>query len=272
MRILLLAMGLALACAASAAPLKVVSEAPAVQIGATQFIVHSESVGRDFLVKVSAPMAPTPTGTKRPAIYALDGGYEVAGPIAWVLGGAGVMEPAFVVSVGYQPSDYHWRDDDLAHKPYRDEHGRMVGGKAAAFQAFLIEELKPFIESRFPVDAGRSILFGHSLGGVFTAHVLAERSGLFSGYVIASPAVWSDPGLLNRLHDAAPRLDGRAFLAVGGAEPPRMLKGEADLVEALKTPGSRIAVRSEVFHGATHIAYYPALVTAAFPWLLPPKP
>lgn len=270
--ILAAALALSITGAAVSAPPRVVSEGPAVQIGAVQFVVHSERVGRDFLIKVQGPLAPLPAGAHPPVIYALDGGYEVAGPIAWVLGGAGAMEPAFVVSVGYEPSDYHWRDDDLAHRPYRDVHGRIVGGKAAAFEAFLIEELRPLIEARYPVDAPRSILFGHSEGGLFAAHLLATRPEAFGGYLIASPSVWSDPEIVPRLRESVGRAGERqVFLAVGGAETPQMVQAEADVLAALNTPGSHLKVRSQVFEGAAHISYYPALISVAFPWLLPPK-
>ena len=270
-------LGLALAWAisgsAGSTPLQVVSEGPAVQIGATQMVIHSERVGRDFLIKVSSPMAPVPAWARRPVIYALDGGYEVAGPIAWVLGGAGAMEAAYVISVGYEPSDYHWRDDDLAHEPYRDEHGRMVGGKAAAFEAFLIDELKPFIESRYPVEPGRSILFGHSEGGLFAANILSSRPQAFWGYLIASPCVWCDPDVLPRLSGAVREAgEHPVFLAVGETEPSKMLKGEADLAAALRSGGSKLKVESVVFGGGSHISYYPALITQAFTWFLPPKP
>jgi predicted alpha/beta superfamily hydrolase len=40
--------------------------------------------------------------------------------------------------------------------------------KGAKFQKFLLEELRPLIERRSPVDAHRAILARHSLGSLFS--------------------------------------------------------------------------------------------------------
>ena len=264
-----LAVGLVAGWPVAAAPARIVSEGPALQFAATQLVVHSDRVGRDFLIKVSAPFAPVPAGETRPVIYALDGGYEIAGPMGWVLGGAGGMAQAYIVSVGYLPVDFGKRETDLSHRPYVDG-GRTAPAGGGAFEAFLLDELRPLIEGRYPIDADQAVLFGHSLGGVFTANVLAAHPDAFRGYLIASPAVWTDPDLVERLAAAANRGGGRrVYVAVGGAEAPRMLDGERRLVEALTGPSSKLKVAGRVFEGGTHLSYYPMLIATAFPWLLP---
>jgi predicted alpha/beta superfamily hydrolase len=264
-----LALAVALPVAATASPARVVSQGPALQFAATQYVVHSERVGRDFLVKVSPPFAPVPSGQKRPVIYALDGGYEIAGPMGWVLGGAGGMAQAYIVSVGYLPSDFARRDGDLAHHPYADA-GRNKHAGGAAFEAFLLDELRPLIEASYPIDADQAFLFGHSEGGLFAANVLAERPAAFRGYLIASPSIWMDPSIVNRVAAATKAGEGRrVYVAVGGAETPEMLDGERQLVAALTGQSSRLNVTSRVYEGGTHLSYYPMLVATAFPWLLP---
>jgi predicted alpha/beta superfamily hydrolase len=265
----LLALTLAAASPVTASPARVISQGPALQYAATQYVVHSEQVGRDFLIKVSPPFAPVPAGQKRPVIYALDGGYEIAGPMGWVLGGAGGMAQAYIVSVGYLPSDFGMRDGDLAHHPYVDA-GRKIQAGGAAFEAFLLDELRPLIEARYPIDADQAFLFGHSAGGLFVANVLAEHPNAFRGYLIASPSIWSDPTIVARVAAAAATGEGRrVYVAVGGAETPRMLDGERQLVAALTGPSSKLSVTSRVYEGGTHLSYYPTLISTAFPWFLP---
>ncbi len=81
----------------------------------------------------------------------------------------GGMENALIVSVN-TPDDK--RDISLLHARVEND-GRPLGGGGAAFEAFLLDELRPFIEARYPADADNSILFGHSFGGAFAA----ERAG-----------------------------------------------------------------------------------------------
>ena len=268
----LLAMALSLAAADSGdAKLRVVTEGPAVQLGATQFVVHSQRVGREFLVKVTPPFAPVPAGQTRPVIYALDGGYEVAGPIGWVLGGSGGMAQAWVVSVGYLPPDYHWRETDLAHVPVVQQNGVADGAGGEAFESFLTHELVPFIDSRFAADPGNAVLFGHSRGGLFAATVFAEHPQAFRGYIIASADIRRHPEVLKAVADAAQSAAGvRVYVAAGAAEPATVTDDEKALFAALTTPGSKATVMSRIYEGATHASYYPRLVIDAFAWLLPP--
>jgi predicted alpha/beta superfamily hydrolase len=258
------------AASASAQASKVVSEADLFPQGNHRFIVHSDKVGRDFAVTVTMPVAYTkyrPPTTKVAVIYALDNGYDVAGPIAQMLSRTTDMSPAYVVSIGYIEGRPNMRStDDL----FQDV-GQGAGG--AAFQLFLTSELRPFIEARYPLDPAKAILFGHSFGGVFTANVLAESPKAFSGYIIGSPSVWADDTLVKRLAKAAPKADGvHVFLAVGGAEGGGMLDGEKQIAAALSVKGSAVKLESQVFAGAHHTAYYPQLATEAFEWLLPPSP
>lgn len=259
------------AFAQPAPALKIVSEGAYAPAGARQFMLHSERVGRDFVVVVSAPSGPfVQAGQRLPTIYALDAGYGVSGPPAQMMAWAGAMSPAYVVSVGYPEGQTDQRNTDLLHRPVTQD-GVTFGGGGAAFQAFLTQELRPFLEARYPLDPGKTILFGHSYGGLFAANVLAEVPEAFSGYVIASPSVWADPQLLAKLATAAPKGKGwRVFVAVGEKEESRMVEGAGQVATTLAAAGSTFTVDKRVFAGENHISYYPMLVPAAFVWILPP--
>jgi predicted alpha/beta superfamily hydrolase len=251
------------AASASAQALKVVSEADLFPLGNHRFIVHSDKVGRDFAVTVTMPVAFAkygPPATKVAVIYALDNGYDVAGPIAQMLSRTTDMSPAYVVSIGYIEGQPNMRGTDDSHQ----------GGGGAAFQQFLTSELRPFIEARYPLDPNKAVLFGHSAGGTFAANVLAQSPKAFFGYIIGSPGDGVD---VERLAKAAPKADGvRVFLAVGGAENETMLSNEKQVAAALSVKGSAVKLESRVFAGEGHTAYYPALASTAFHWLVPPSP
>lgn len=266
-------LALALCGPGLAAPvsLTVKAEGPVVVRDAVSLTVHSAIVGRDFIVEVTPPRTPPVLpGQTAPVLYALDGGYDLVGPTGYMLGAAGVMAPAYIVAVGY-PSGASARGTDLLFGPATSPDGiGWKGGGADAFLRFLTEELKPFIEARYPVAPERSVLFGHSLSGIFTANVLARRPSAFAGYLIASPSLWADPGVAERLHalriEGAPR---RVFIAHGGDETAYMIEGARRIAQALDgAPG--VVVRTRTFEGEQHISYYPALPNSAFPFLLPP--
>lgn len=265
-----------LACAlwapALAAPssLLIKAEGPVVITDAISLTVHSAIVGRDFVIEVTPPRTPPILpGQTAPVLYVLDGGYDLAGPAGYMLGAAGVMAPAYVVTVGY-PAGASARGVDLLSTPATSPDGSAhKGGGAEAFHHFLVEELKPFIEARYPVDGTRSILFGHSLSGLFTANVLASHPSDFAGYLIASPSVWADPGIVERLRalqiSNSPR---RVFVGYGGDENAYMIEGARQVIKALGGVQG-VLLQARAFVGEQHISYYPALPNAAFPFLLP---
>src|SRR3954471_1750265 len=152
MRAAVLAVVLVLAPAVvQAAPAQVVSQGAAVQIGADGFVLQSTRTGRDYRIEVTAPpVNATVPGQKLPAIIALDGGYGVTGPEGRMLVGMAGMEAAYMVAVDYPPNQPNARAVDLTHQPY-DQDGRRDGGGGGAFQAFLTDELRPFLEARYPI-------------------------------------------------------------------------------------------------------------------------
>ncbi len=270
MRSFLLGLALLLAPApALAADLTVVSKAPAQQPFGDRLTVHSQALGKDMVVTVTPPLAGLPKDRQVAAIYALDEGYGVAGPAGSAMAGGGAMAPVIVVAVGWVPGHWNDRDEDLLFGEVRYDR-RVFHGHAERFQAFLLNELKPFIEANYPVDPAQAVLFGHSDAGVFATEMLARAPDAFSGYVIASPGLWMVPPLLPAAAKAVPAMSAkRVFLAVGGGESPTMVADEQALAAALTAPGSKLIVKSRVYEGARHPAYFTPLFAEAFPWMLP---
>lgn len=255
---------------AFAQELTVVEEGQAIQARAVQFVVRSLHADRDYLIQVTPPARPPVfPGQKAAVVYALDGGWGVAGAAGWLLGGGGAMSPAYIVTIGYPTGQPNTREADLLPRPVVRQDGSVAkGGRSEQFTRFLLEELKPFIEGRYPVDPSRAVLFGHSLGGVFTANVLAEHPDAFAGFLIASPSVWADTTVPDRLRALSAEGAGpRVFVGYGELEDPYMLEGGRQVSAALAGRGDRLS--THVFAGDFHITYYPAALGAALPFLLP---
>jgi hypothetical protein len=107
--------------------------------------------------------------------------------------------------------------------------GAIIGadrnGGADAFLAFLVDQLKPQIVARYPDTAGGAeVLFGHSLGGLFTANALLTRPDAFSAYIVGSPSLWWDDfSIFDKLPAFKQRLlalpcPPRVFVNVGARE------------------------------------------------------
>ena len=269
------------AFAQSAPRLGVLSESEA-DGNARQFVVHSALVDRDFVVMVSPPpifaswvseemkaAGSRQKDQKLPAIYALDSGYGIAGPIAQMMVAVGTMSPAWVVSIGYPEGQADSRRTDFLHRTISDG-GATFGGGGSRFEAFLTQELRPFLEAMYPLDPARAILFGHSFGGLFAAGVLAESPDAFDGYIIASASVWIDPQVLDKFVASPGGKMHRVFVAAGEKEDRKMLDGVNQFAGRLISASSSFQVEKRVFAHGDHISYYPQLVPEAFAWIVPP--
>jgi len=279
-----------LAAAAQPTPeIKLVSKGAYTSGGAQQFLLHSARIGHDFVVVVTPPPSASvldgslpdhrrSPNRKYPAIYALDAGWGIAGPLGQMMAQTQIMSPAYVMSIGYPAGRTDPRNADLLHRAFVD-NGKVYGGGGVNFQRFLTQDLRPFLESRYPLDRDKAILFGHSFGGLFAANVLATSPDAFSGYIIASPSFWADPLSLPALVAAASKGRGRrVYVAageretekLGGAQALTMIQGVDQLTAILGASNSAFEVEKHIFPSGSHISYYPALVPAAFAWVLPP--
>lgn len=237
--------------------------------GAETLVLHSDALGRDVTVDVTAPDAPLAQGAKAAAVYVLDRGMLVTGQSARILQRSGVMAPAYIVSIATTDAGAD-RNVDFVHE--RLGQGKDAwGGGGQAYETFLVDELRPFIEARYAVDPSRSVLFGHSLGGLFAATVLTRRPRSFSGYLIASPSVWATPGLIEEVKRMPPLLrPTRVFIGYGDAEAPDTIGPMRQLAEALAAPRTGLEVREREFEGQNHPSSFLLEGPAGLPFLLPP--
>lgn len=157
-------------------------------------------------------------------------------------------------------------------------------GRAPEFLSFLADEVRPFVEERYDVAEGGSVLFGSSLGGLFTLYAMIERPDAFDAFAAVSPALWWDDGLLlKRAAAMPPGGDGpsrKVFLAVGGEEERpdipmlaqfRMVSNLEALHEELSAPAhSSLDVELWVAEGESHTSVVPVALTRALRHLVGP--
>jgi predicted alpha/beta superfamily hydrolase len=237
--------------------------------GAETLVLHSDALGRDVTVDVTAA-EPSAAGLQAAAVYVLDRGMLITGQSALILQRAQAMAPAFIVAISNSDAGAD-RNLDFVHE--RLGQGKDAwGGGGQAYESFLVDELKPFIEARYAVDPARAVLFGHSLGGLFAATVLVRHPRAFSGYLIASPSIWATPGLVEAVKRMPPVLrPTRVFIGYGDGEAPETIGPMRQLAEALAAPRTGLDVREREFEGQNHASSFLLEAPAGLPFLLPPE-
>lgn len=209
-----------------------------------------------------------------PVIYILDGNalFPAAAARGWLL------ENAIIVGIGV-PSDTvtEWRRRrmlDLSPTEDRSRSEYQTGG-GEAFTDVLLTEIKPFIESTYRVQAGHRTLYGLSMGGLMTAHIMFTKPQAFDTYVICSPSLaWNGNAVLQ--HEAAFAQRARAgdftlrvLVTVAGNESKTMIDSAAELVDRLKQlPKSSIDARYAVFPDEVHRSVMLASVGRALTFAL----
>ncbi len=276
MRRVVLSILIATLLAACATPVEAPAQ-PATAASATrthEFAMTAKRTGLKYVVLVSEPLDALPAGKMFPAVYVTDGNwyFGMATDSVRAQFNGGSMDQTFVVAIAYPDPRFESlasrREQDLVHKPVLGGRG-MMGGGGEDFLAFLTEEVRPFIEQRFPIDRQRTVLAGQSLGGLFAANVLLSRADSFGGYLIGSPSMWADPSLFAAARNFTAGAGLRVYIGVGGAESPAMRSNAKNLAEALSAPSTGLAVESAELARHSHATMQGAWFATGLYYLLP---
>lgn len=126
---------------------------------------------------------------KYPVIYVLDGTshfYSVTGILKllekWNL------PKSIVVGI---PNTDRTRDFTPTHVAFQRGHKSETSGGALNFIKFIDEELKPYLQSKYPIDT-MSTIIGHSTGGLFVLYTYTHHPEVFDNYLAIDPSLWWD--------------------------------------------------------------------------------
>lgn len=138
----------------------------------------SKILNRELTVLICVPDGYNASSTQYPVLYDLGSFYFTydCGTVE-ILARTSDIPNMIVVGVpplqnGYVPT------------PFEDREENPAGADLSI--KFLREELIPFVEKNYRINAFR-ILYGHSVGGLFTMYTLFNYPDLFSAYVAGSP-------------------------------------------------------------------------------------
>jgi predicted alpha/beta superfamily hydrolase len=165
------------------------------------------------------------------------------------------------------------------------EPGSTYGG-APAYLEYIASVAFPYLESKFRIATSRRTYIGHSYGGLLGAFALVNRPELVGTYVLSSPSLWFDRGVLfdQEQREAKRTRDIKAnvLMYCGAFETikpgPRYFKTK-DLVRDMKKFASQIKDRryaslqisTETVENEDHFTSFPTVATRSLLRILPGK-
>jgi len=265
---------------------------PGVVLPDTESLRVHDPIGRDYALWVALPAGYAAHPQKRyPVVYVTDALYSfpLVRSVRNLVGQQGVNIEDFIL-VGLPPQEgltskqsrsRDYTPSDPVRTPAGYYSDDVTYGGAAHYRDFLADHALPMIDARYRTDPARRVFAGHSYGALLGAYVLTTQPDMFGTYILSSPSLWFDQGLLPRMQDAAvmPSQPIRVLLSVGGYETvkpgPRystgndMLRQSADFAGQLRRSGRKLQVENIVMDGEDHLTVYPRVITRALLEVLP---
>jgi predicted alpha/beta superfamily hydrolase len=196
-----------------------------------QQIQMKSSDGKEYIILVGLPEDYLSSNKKYPVLYLTDADYLMGSAWEMVNILSKTMEiPEFIIiGIAYGGDFNTWYNRRIdEYCPTRQSYTMFKGGgESLPFEAFLANELKPFVDSNFRTLPELSTYTGYSFGGLFGASLLIHKPDLFKDYILISPSIWWDNGLVLKQAEkeigAEFHHDGSVFISLGEKEMSSML-------------------------------------------------
>jgi predicted alpha/beta superfamily hydrolase len=257
--------------------------------GAESFLLKARDIDQTFQIDVYAP--PREPKKPLPVVYVTDAsyGFGMVQQVISLMQVARELPQMVVVGVGYPATTdaknirlLRFRDfcpsaarefleEMRAKLPPGEVPEATEAGGAAAFLAFINDELKPLIEARHRIDTADQTHAGMSLGGLFALYGLFAAPKSFQRVVALSPSIWWDNRDILTTEAVFAReakdLPVNLYLSIGALEEAahpvsKMVSNLYEFDAALrgrKYPNLRLAM--DVFPAETHNSVYAASLT-----------
>ena len=252
--------------------------------------LRAQALKRDYQVMVALPDSYRTSNRRYPVLFVTDANYAfpLVRSIVQRLARHAGMEEAIVVGLSYARGDsgvYSRRRDYTPSVPRggaytSDMPGRAPAfGEARAYGRFVADEVFPFVAAQYRADMDRKVFVGHSYGSLLGLELLLTQPGTFEHYILGSPSLWFDRGVMFEREKAYARAhrDMRAsvYFGIGGRETlaPGKKRSrseeDADMVADLKEFGAALGshrypglrTRVDVFPGEDHASVFPLVLT-----------
>lgn len=139
----------------------------------------------------------------------------------------------------------HQNDQRLSEYAHSDGsfQGHPVKGRGLQYESFLIDDVKPFVESNYRVLPGpeSTALMGSSMGGLVTFNIGLRRPEVFGKLGVVSPSFWwgGQGAVLKQVQKLSQtQLPKRLWIDMGDAEG-HFQEGFTEVIRALQQKGIR---------------------------------
>ncbi|MCP4610928.1 MAG: alpha/beta hydrolase, partial [Planctomycetes bacterium] len=159
-----------------------------------------------------------------PVIYVLDGNawFGMTTTITQMLAFGKELSEMIVVGIGYPTDEIKeilvLREIDLTPSKVKTD-----SGGAEQFLEFLEKDVTPYVDITYRTKTSDRTLMGKSHGGLFALYALFHKPDLFKRYIVMSPTLWWDEGVIFEYEEAFAaqhaKLPVKLFLSVGEKEP-----------------------------------------------------
>lgn len=233
------------------------------------FTIYSKKLNTEKTIWVLLPEGSENPGQKFPVLYMhdaqnlFDATHSYAGE--WEVDETmeAMKIPCIVVGVEHGNEK---RIDELT--PY--EHEKYGGGMGSAYSHFIVNTLKPKIDSLYPTLPGRehTLVGGSSLGGLMSHYMLFTYPEVFSKGIIFSPSYWYSEEIFDLTKKAKATPETMIYMATGALEPDSMVPDHQHMAELFSTIGMeesalKTIIRKEADHNEE---FWKKEFTAAMSW------
>jgi predicted alpha/beta superfamily hydrolase len=128
------------------------------------------------------------------------------------------------------------------------------GGEGGLYTDFIVQTLKPFIDSSFRTlpDRNNTTIGGSSLGGLLSMYAWAKYNNVFSRAAIFSPAFWFNPEIYDYVASQNIAVDSRIYFVCGTHEGTSMVPNMQQMRDQLTTTLSEDQIGYLVVQGGQH--------------------
>ena len=154
------------------------------------------------------------------------------------------------------------------------EHPRLGGGRGDLYVEFLVNTVKPLVDSRYFTvpDREHTGIAGSSMGGLISLYAFFRYPSVFGFAGVLSPSLWLTEAKMFSFIESAPFSPGKLYLDVGDLEGQRhvdkALRLRDLLLEKGYTLGEDLMWVEEEF-GVHHESAWARRFRDALPFLLP---
>jgi predicted alpha/beta superfamily hydrolase len=228
--------------------------------------LHSEIVGEDYQILIHLPQGYVKSEDYYPVLYLPDGDqfFGMVTDIVNLLNHRDGIPEMIIVGIAYGTEvneHFNQRIRDLSPSKVKDFPS---SGGGEHFLGFIRDELIPFVESEYRVDRRKRTYLGASIGGLFGLYVLFSQPELFMNYIISSPSIFWDNGVIYQIEreyaDEHKELKVKVFLSVGSLENPdtdvHPIQEFEEVLTCRKYVG--LELTTTVIDGETHFSVQPA--------------